>query len=222
MLYTSCGGQRRLRVHNMAVSCCSQLADLYRNCETDTIINYFSKYGEGPAPSCLHPGGLPAQACVSVVCRSVPWRPQQPHQGRAGHPGQPVCSDPGLLQEELCESVFCWSGTEVVPAVSRSPPRSPHLSPLSPPSQLILPECMKLLPVYLNCVLKSDVLLPGADVSLDDRAYLRQLVSCMDVSESHVFFYPQLLPVVRRRVQPRGGGVGVGDGGGAFWEFLKF
>lgn len=46
VLYTSCSGQRRLRVHNMAVNCCSQLADLYRNCETDTIINYFSKYGE--------------------------------------------------------------------------------------------------------------------------------------------------------------------------------
>lgn len=56
---------------------------------------------------------------------------------------------------------------------------------------------MKLLPVYLNCVLKSDVLQPGADVSLDDRAYLRQLVSTMDVSESHVFFYPRLLPLVR-------------------------
>lgn len=56
---------------------------------------------------------------------------------------------------------------------------------------------MKLLPVYLNCVLKSDVLLPGADVSLDDRAYLRQLISCMDVAETHVFFYPRLLPLVR-------------------------
>lgn len=63
--------------------------------------------------------------------------------------------------------------------------------------QLILPECMKLLPVYLNCVLKSDVLMPGADVSLDDRAYLRQLISGMDVTESHIFFYPRLLPLVR-------------------------
>lgn len=45
VLYTSCSGHRRLRVHNMAVSCCSQLADLYRNCETDTIINYLAKYG---------------------------------------------------------------------------------------------------------------------------------------------------------------------------------
>lgn len=46
ILYTSCNGQRRLRIHNMAVNCCSQLADLYRNCETDTIINFFAKYGE--------------------------------------------------------------------------------------------------------------------------------------------------------------------------------
>lgn len=78
-----------------------------------------------------------------------------------------------------------------------------RLSPLSLSlcSQLILPECMKLLPVYLNCVLKSDVLLPGGDVSVDDRAYLRQLISCMDVSESHVFFYPRLLPLVRQQVQ---------------------
>uniref|UniRef100_A0A3Q2T4H5 SEC24 homolog C, COPII coat complex component n=1 Tax=Fundulus heteroclitus TaxID=8078 RepID=A0A3Q2T4H5_FUNHE len=44
VLYTSCSGQRRLRIHNMAVNCCSQLADLYRNCETDTIINHLAKY----------------------------------------------------------------------------------------------------------------------------------------------------------------------------------
>lgn len=49
VLYTSCSGQRRLRIHNMAVNCCSQLADLYRNCETDTIINFLSKYGEAAA-----------------------------------------------------------------------------------------------------------------------------------------------------------------------------
>lgn len=60
---------------------------------------------------------------------------------------------------------------------------------------------MKLLPVYLNCVLKSDVLLPAADVSLDDRAYLRQLISCMDVAETHVFFYPRLLPLVSTQTQ---------------------
>eukprot|EP00061_Rhincodon_typus_P006547 g27299.t1 len=54
---------------------------------------------------------------------------------------------------------------------------------------------MKLLPVYLNCVLKSDVLQPGTEVSIDDRTYVRQLVTSMDVAETNVFFYPRLLPV---------------------------
>lgn len=66
--------------------------------------------------------------------------------------------------------------------------------------ELILLECMKLLPVYLNCVLKSDVLQPGAEVTTDDRAYVRQLVSSMDVAETNVFFYPRLLPLVRMRI----------------------
>uniref|UniRef100_A0A8C5BSR4 SEC24 homolog C, COPII coat complex component n=1 Tax=Gadus morhua TaxID=8049 RepID=A0A8C5BSR4_GADMO len=146
VLYTSCSGQRRLRVHNMAVNCCSQLADLYRNCETDTIINFFSKY----------------------AFRSVLTSPTKTVRE-------------GLVNQ--CAAILaCY--------------RKNCASPSSA-GQLILPECMKLLPVYLNCVLKSDVLLPAADVSLDDRAYLRQLLSGMDVSESHVFFYPRLLPLVR-------------------------
>ncbi|TKS89804.1 Protein transport protein [Collichthys lucidus] len=146
VLYTSCSGQRRLRVHNMTVNCCSQLADLYRNCETDTIINFFSKYA---------------------------------FRGVLSNPTKAVRD---TLINQCAQILACY--------------RKNCASPSSA-GQLILPECMKLLPVYLNCVLKSDVLLPGADVSLDDRAYLRQLISCMDVSESHVFFYPRLLPLTK-------------------------
>ncbi|XP_046887830.1 protein transport protein Sec24C isoform X2 [Hypomesus transpacificus] len=146
VLYTSCSGQRRLRVHNMAVNCCFQLADLYRNCETDTIINYFSKY----------------------AYRSVLTTPTKTVRD--------------TLVNQCAQILSCY--------------RKNCASPSSA-GQLILPECMKLLPVYLNCVLKSDMLLPGGDVSLDDRAYLRQLLSCMDVAESHLFFYPRLLPLVK-------------------------
>ncbi|KAG8135089.1 putative Protein transport protein [Naja naja] len=111
VLYTSCAGQRRLRIHNLSLNCCTQLADLYRNCETDTLINFLAKFGKD--------------------------------------------------------------------------------------NLLILPECMKLLPVYLNCVLKSDVLQPGSEVTTDDRSYIRQLISSMDVAETHVFFYPRLLPLTK-------------------------
>lgn len=44
LLYTSASGQRRLRIHNLAFATCSQLADLYRCCELDTAVNYFTKF----------------------------------------------------------------------------------------------------------------------------------------------------------------------------------
>ena len=56
---------------------------------------------------------------------------------------------------------------------------------------------MKLLPVYLNSLLKSDVLQPGAEVTTDDRAYVRQLVTSTEMAETNAFFYPQLLPLTK-------------------------
>lgn len=43
LLYTSCGGQRRLRVMNLALKTCTQLADLFRSCDLDTTILFFAK-----------------------------------------------------------------------------------------------------------------------------------------------------------------------------------
>ncbi|XP_078094614.1 protein transport protein Sec24C-like [Mustelus asterias] len=61
--------------------------------------------------------------------------------------------------------------------------------------QLVMPQFLKVFPLYLNCLRKSKVLLPGAGDSLDDRAYLRQLVLSMDIADTNVLFYPRLLPV---------------------------
>ncbi|XP_043782838.1 protein transport protein Sec24C isoform X5 [Cervus elaphus] len=146
LLYTSCAGQRRLRIHNLALNCCTQLADLYRNCETDTLINYMAKF-----------------AYRGVL-------------------SSPVKTVRDTLITQCAQILACY--------------RKNCASPSSA-GQLILPECMKLLPVYLNCVLKSEVLQPGAEVTTDDRAYVRQLVTSMDVAETNVFFYPRLLPLVR-------------------------
>lgn len=41
--FYSLAGQRRLRIHNIALNTCTQMADLYRNCELDTIINFLAK-----------------------------------------------------------------------------------------------------------------------------------------------------------------------------------
>ncbi|XP_043837573.1 protein transport protein Sec24C isoform X1 [Dromiciops gliroides] len=146
LLYTSCAGQRRLRIHNLSLNCCTQLADLYRNCETDTLINYLAKF-----------------AYRGVL-------------------SSPVKAVRDALISQCAQILACY--------------RKNCASPSSA-GQLILPECMKLLPVYLNCVLKSNVLQPGAEVTTDDRAYVRQLVTSMDVAETNVFFYPRLLPLTK-------------------------
>ncbi|KAM6265860.1 protein transport protein Sec24C isoform 3-T3 [Porphyrio hochstetteri] len=149
LLYTSCAGQRRLRIHNLSLNCCTQLADLYRNCETDTLINYLAKY-----------------AYRGVL-------------------GSPVKTVRDALINQCAQILACYRKNCASPSSS---------------GQLILPECMKLLPVYLNCVLKSDVLQPGPEVTTDDRAYIRQLVTSMDVAETNVFFYPRLLPLTKADV----------------------
>lgn len=43
LLYTSCSGQRRLRVLNLSLKTCTQLADLFRSCDLDTTILFFAK-----------------------------------------------------------------------------------------------------------------------------------------------------------------------------------
>ncbi|NWI53753.1 SC24C protein, partial [Calyptomena viridis] len=149
LLYTSCAGQRRLRIHNLSLNCCTQLADLYRNCETDTLINYLAKY-----------------AYRGVL-------------------SSPVKTVRDALINQCAQILACY--------------RKNCASPSSA-GQLILPECMKLLPVYLNCVLKSDVLQPGPEVTTDDRAYIRQLVTSMDVAETNVFFYPRLFSLTKADV----------------------
>ncbi|CAL8327037.1 unnamed protein product [Boreogadus saida] len=43
LLYTTVGGQRRLRVHNLSLNCRSQLMELFKSCEMDSLINFFAK-----------------------------------------------------------------------------------------------------------------------------------------------------------------------------------
>ena len=45
LLFTSVSGQRRLRILNLSLQTCTQMADLYRSCELDTIINFTAKSG---------------------------------------------------------------------------------------------------------------------------------------------------------------------------------
>jgi len=144
ILFTSCSGQRRLRVVNLALNTGSSMAEMYRNCELDTLVNFLAKQS---------------------ISRLMETNPKSVKE---------------YLINNCAQILACY--------------RKNCASPSSA-GQLILPECMKLLPLYTNCLLKSDALSGGSDVGCDDRAYLMSAVSSMDVATSVAFFYPRLFPI---------------------------
>ena len=110
LLYTSVSGQRRLRIINQSLRTCSQMGDLYRNCELNTVINFFAK-----------------QSMYKLLEHN-----------------------PKTVKDALV------ARTAQMLANYRKNCASP-----SSAGQLILPECMKLLPLYVNCLIKSDAVSGG-------------------------------------------------------------
>lgn len=144
LLYTSIGGQRRLRIHNLALATSAQMPDVFRSAELDALVNLLAK-------SSLHQllKRGPKEVRESLINR---------------------CSNILAAYRKNCASN-------------------------TGPGQLILPELMKLLPLYVNAIIKNDAFQSGSDISTDDRSYLMYLCECMDVLASNVFFYPRLMPL---------------------------
>lgn len=144
LLYTSCGGQRRLRILNLSLKTCTQMADLYRSCDLDTVVNFISK---------------------QAVFRLLESSPKAAKEN---------------LVNRCAQMLACY--------------RKNCASPSSA-GQLILPECMKLLPLYVSSIIKSDAVSGGSDMTIDDRSFIIQAVTIMDIPSSVVFFYPRLVPL---------------------------
>nr|XP_023685568.1 protein transport protein Sec24D-like [Paramormyrops kingsleyae] len=144
LLYTSVGGQRRLRIHNLGLSCSSQLAELFKSCETDTLVNFFAK-----------------SAYRAMV-------------------NQPLKAVREILVNQTSHMLACYRK---------------HCASPSAVSQLILPDAMKVLPLYMNSLMKSAALVASPELSTDDRALHRITVTGMGVEETQALFYPRLIPV---------------------------
>uniref|UniRef100_A0A646QIX8 Protein transport protein Sec24C n=1 Tax=Hemiscolopendra marginata TaxID=943146 RepID=A0A646QIX8_9MYRI len=144
VLFTSVGGQRRLRIHNLSLNVCIQMADLYRNCELDTIMNYLAKSG------------------LRLLMEQNPKAVKE------------------TIITRCAQILACY----------RKNCASPSLV-----GQLILPECMKLLPIYANSLLKSDAISGGSELLTDDRSFMMISLSSMDVASTVVYIYPRLIPL---------------------------
>lgn len=144
LLYTSSSGQRRLRIINLALKTCTQLADLFRSCDLDTLILFLAKQG---------------------IFRLLEHTPKVFRDNLVNRAAQILA----------CYRKHCASPTSA--------------------GQLILPECLKLLPLYISCLLKNDAFSGGSDITLDDRSYAMYFVCTMDLPTSVAYFYPRLIPI---------------------------
>ncbi|KAA3672589.1 protein transport protein SEC24 [Paragonimus westermani] len=72
------------------------------------------------------------------------------------------------------------------------------------PGELVLPQNMKLYPLYVQCLMKTDAFMPADNVSIDERAWLMFLVNGMDVKQSGAYLYPRIYPVHNLTLNPDG------------------
>ncbi|XP_050967234.1 protein transport protein Sec24C isoform X2 [Labeo rohita] len=85
------------------------------------------------------------------------------------------------LQTEVTEMLACFRKHSCTTSVS--------------PGQLVLPQFLKAVPVYINSLRKSEVLLPGLRSSVHQRLQLRSLIVSMDTLCTASQFYPLILPL---------------------------
>ncbi|XP_060763294.1 protein transport protein Sec24C isoform X2 [Neoarius graeffei] len=86
------------------------------------------------------------------------------------------------LQIEITEALACYRKHCCTTSVS--------------PGQLVMPQFLKTLPVYINSLRKSEVLLPGLRSSVHQRLQLRSVTVSMDTRSTITQLYPLLLPLL--------------------------
>uniref|UniRef100_A0A0N5CDD9 Protein transport protein Sec24D n=1 Tax=Strongyloides papillosus TaxID=174720 RepID=A0A0N5CDD9_STREA len=68
----------------------------------------------------------------------------------------------------------------------------------NPPfGQLLLPESLKLLPLYFCCIIKNDGLTGGPDLNVDDRAWLMNIIGGLTTNDIIDLLYPRIIPVTQ-------------------------
>ncbi|XP_045919744.1 protein transport protein Sec24D [Micropterus dolomieu] len=144
LLYTTINGQRRLRIHNLNLNCSSQLSEMFKSCETDSLINFFAK-----------------SAYRAML-------------------NQPLKNVREILVNQTAHMLACYRKNCASPSAA---------------SQLILPDAMKVFPVYMNSLMKTAPLVGSTELSTDDRAHLRLSVMAMGVEDSQLLLYPRLTPL---------------------------
>jgi len=143
LLYTTSGGERRIRVHTMAVPVVSDLGEMY-------------KAADGPA-------------CASLLARLAV---EKTLTSRLEDSRQAVVSRVLAVLKEY---------------------KALYATQHRMPNKLVLPEGLKLVPLYALAVMKCKALRGGAkDVGVDDRVAVSYQMMSMSVAATLRFLYPTM------------------------------
>ncbi|VDM56296.1 unnamed protein product [Angiostrongylus costaricensis] len=75
------------------------------------------------------------------------------------------------------------------------------VSESAPLGQLILPETLKLLPLFVNSVVKNDAISGGSEMTVDDKVWMIELIRGMRMDHSMLLLYPKIVPVDHLELQ---------------------
>jgi len=156
VLYTASGGERRVRIHTVAIPVTRNMADLFGFAEVGAMTN------------------LSLRTCADAVLNK----------------------NFETVRKELTDSLvqglvrYQQGGSQM---------QSQYSAATSLSNQLALPEPLRLLPLYIQGILKSPLLCREASVAasmlLDDKSFLHSLVDIFSIPLSSAFVYPNIVPL---------------------------
>lgn len=152
LLYTTTSGERRIRVHTLAVPVTNSLADMFMRADAPATANLFTRQA-AEAMKDRNLDELKKNLTEKVIQALAKYR-------------------------EVCQSQY--------PAVVGN-------------KQLLLPDALLLLPLYMHGLAKSPILSRDACgaflYKFDDKAALVHDVDVMNVAETSALLYPTVIPV---------------------------
>lgn len=75
------------------------------------------------------------------------------------------------------------------------------VSESAPLGQLILPETLKLLPLFVNSIVKNDSINGGSEMTVDDKVWMIELIRGMRIDHTMLLLYPKITPVDHLELQ---------------------
>lgn len=145
LLYTTALGERRIRVHTLALRCTDQVQEIFRGADMDALVNSMVK--------------LAIKDTLSINLQEIREKIQN------------QCVGVLAAYRKSCANSNTGSG------------------------QLILPECLKLFPVYSGSMIKSTLFRSGGDLNVDERVFNLKHLEHANTKGALTYFYPRLLAV---------------------------